>query len=328
MVEGGTNKNMGITADKRTVRRALKALIIGAALSLFICVRAQAAVICLDPGHGGIGTTGAGAFYPPYMEKVLNFAVASQVKAELEQAGHTVYMTRNGDVSLDLDQRAIYAKSVGADLLISIHFNSSGAHDKYGSEVWTSMYGGHRTTGYALGNSILSQLAGLGFVSKGVKTKMGNSGDYYGIIRHGVSYGIPTIIVEHCFMDNVIDRAILESKGYTALAHADAVGITNYLNSVGGVVPKSDPVAFAEGSTAAGGTGVASSTAVSDPYKTKYGFAKDALGNVTYADPAGNSMVFTAAEWNRLLANWSYTGDAEACLKQQSVDVLKVLLGK
>ena len=318
---------MSITAYRRMVKGALTALVIGAFFSLFVCVRAQAAVICLDPGHGGIGTTGAGAYYPPYMEKVLDFAVASQVKAELEQAGNTVYMTRNGDVSLDLDQRAAYAKSVGADLLISIHFNSSGAHDKYGSEVWTSMYGGHRSTGYALGNSIISQLTTLGFVSKGVKTKMGNSGDYYGIIRHGVSYGIPTIIVEHCFMDNVIDRAILESKGYTALAHADAVGITNYLNSVGGVVPKSDPVAFAEGSTA-GGAGAASSTTASDPYRTKYGFAKDALGNVTYVDPAGNSVVFTAAEWNRLLGSWSYTGDPEACLKQQAVTVLKTLIGK
>ncbi|MCR5748110.1 MAG: N-acetylmuramoyl-L-alanine amidase [Lachnospiraceae bacterium] len=326
---------MKVSDDIRFIKNSIRVAVVGLLMTLLVCVRAQAAVICLDPGHGGIGTSGAGAYYPPYMEKALNFALATQVKSELEQAGHTVYMTRSGDISIDLAQRAAYASSVGADFLISLHFNSSGAHDKYGSEVWTSLYGGHRSNGYALGNSVLSQLTALGFVNKGVKTKLGNSGDYYGIIRHGVSFGISTVIIEHCFMDNPIDRALMESKGLNALAHADAVGIKNYLDSVGGSVPKAGPVMFVEGSTAAGGTGVATTlaaastaAAASNPYSTKYGFAKDALGNVTYVDAGGNRATYTAAEWNRLLANWSYTGDAEYFLKQLPVGDLNRLLGK
>jgi N-acetylmuramoyl-L-alanine amidase len=317
---------MSTAINRKVLLGAVRVFATVAVMSLFMVVRAQAAIICLDPGHGGAGTAGAGALYPPYMEKQLNYAVASQVKSELEAAGHTVYMTRNGDVSLGLDQRAAYAKSVNADLLISIHFNSSGAHDKFGSEVWTSMFGGHRTTGYALGSNVLSQLTALGFASKGVKTKLGTTGDYYGIIRHGVSFGIPTIIIEHCFMDNPIDRTIMETKGLNALAHADAVGIGNYISSVGGAVPKSDPVIFAEGTTAAGGTGAAA--AASDPFKTKYGFPKDAAGNVTYTDGSGGTAVFTAAEWNKLLGLWSHTGDPEAFLKQQSAADLKTLASR
>ena len=316
---------MSTSRENKVLLNALKLFVTVTVMSLIMVVRAQAAVICLDPGHGGVGTSGAGALYPPYMEKQLNFAVASQVKSELEAAGHTVYMTRNGDVSLGLDQRAAYANSVNADVLISIHFNSSGAHDKFGSEVWSSMFGGHRNVGYGLGNSVLSQLTGLGFASKGVKTKLGQSGDYYGVIRHGVSFGIPTIIIEHCFMDNPIDRSIMESKGLTSLAHADAVGITNYINSVGGVIPKADPVVFAEGSTGAGGTTAA---AAADPFKTKYGFPKDASGNVTYTDASGGREVFTAAEWNKLLGLWNYTGDPEAFLKQQSASVLRGLVNQ
>ncbi|HCR99399.1 MAG TPA: hypothetical protein DIS68_01120, partial [Lachnospiraceae bacterium] len=143
-------------------------------------------------------------------------------------------------------------------------------------------------------------------------------------IRHGVSFGIPTIIIEHCFMDNPIDRAIMESKGLTSLAHADAVGITNYINSVGGVIPKADPVIFAEGSTGVGGA----AAAASDPFKTKYGFPKDASGNVTYTDASGGREVFTAAEWNKLLGLWNYTGDPEAFLKQQSASVLRGLVNQ
>lgn len=128
----------------------------------------------------------------------------------------------------------MYAQSVGADLLVSIHFNSSGPHDKFGSEVWTSLCSPYFDTGVSVGSSVLSHLTELGFANKGVKTRSGQNGDYYGIIRHGVSMGIPTIIVEHCFIDSIIDRALLEQVGTEQLAHADAKGLLEYIQSVEG----------------------------------------------------------------------------------------------
>ncbi|MBO5550952.1 MAG: N-acetylmuramoyl-L-alanine amidase [Lachnospiraceae bacterium] len=327
--------------NRKLLADIIKTAVICFLITLTTGVRANAMTIVLDPGHGGIGTSGAGAIYPPYMEKAMNFAVASQVKSELEAAGITTYMTRSGDVSLSLDQRAAYAKSVNADVLISIHFNSTGGHNLNGSEVWTSLYGTYYTTGYAVGSSIMQQLTGLGFMSKGVKTKLGNSGDYYGIIRYGVGLGIPTIIVEHCFMDNAIDRAILESKGISALAHADATGIINYVNSVGGAgstIAKSNPIALETGATANGstiGTAVVPSikantgaAAASSAPAASSGFPKDASGNIVFTDKNGATGTFTQSEWNRLLGNWAYTGNAEYYIKQVPLGDLNAIIGK
>ena len=189
--------------------------------------------VVLDPGHGGIDSSGIGACYPPFAEKQLNYFVAENVKNKLEEAGVEVYLTRTSDTNPSLEERAAYAASVGADLLVSIHFNSSGPHDKMGSEIWTSMFSPYYDTGYAVGDSILQELSSLGFINKGVKTRLGVSGDYYGIIRHGTSYGIPTIIIEHCFIDNFVDRMILGDVGVASLAQADADGLLNYIESIG-----------------------------------------------------------------------------------------------
>lgn len=322
--------------NRKTITGILKASLLGFFLTLSVGARANAMTVVLDPGHGGIGTTGAGALYPPYMEKSLNLSVANQVKSELEAAGITTYMTRTGDASLTLEQRASYAKSVNADLLVSIHFNSTGAHDRSGSEVWTSLYSNYYNTGYALGTNVLSQLTGLGFQNKGVKTKLGNSGDYYGIIRNGVALGIPTVIIEHCYMDNPGDRAIIDSQGPSGIGHADAAGIINYVNSVGGAgasLPKSAPVVFAEGSTTSplsGATNVAAgskTTTASTTTSKPSGYRKE--GNkVIYTDPNGSEAVFTADEWSRLLGNWAYTGDPDFYIQQVPVGDLKSILGQ
>ena len=198
-------------------------------------VSAYAMTVVLDPGHGGAGTSHSGAIYQPFVEKDLNLDVAARVRDELADAGVTVYMTRYGEESPSLEERADYAASMNADLFISIHFNSSGPHDKFGSEVWTSLYDPYRSIGGNVGKRVLKNLNELGFANKGVKVKSGTSGDYYGIIRHGTGHGIPSIIIEHCFIDSYIDREILDSVGVDAIAHADAQGILDYIRSVDGV---------------------------------------------------------------------------------------------
>jgi N-acetylmuramoyl-L-alanine amidase len=212
-----------------SIARFLSLMALSLFMALFLSRSAFAMTVVLDPGHGGYGTAGSGAIYPPFIEKELNMSVASLVKEELEAEGITVYLTRDGDMALGLNDRAEYAASMGADLFISLHFNSSGPHDKAGCEVWASMYDPYHEIGRDVGDSILFELSKLGFSDKGVKTKQGLSGDYYGIIRHGTSYGMPSIIVEHCFIDNPYDRAVLDNVGLAALAHADATGIINYV---------------------------------------------------------------------------------------------------
>ena len=257
-------------------------------LTLF-SVPVHAATVMIDPGHGGAGTEGAGAIYPPYMEKTLTLEVASRLCDELNASGISAGMTRTTDTALSLPERASIAKNADAKLLVSIHFNASGPHDKTGSAVWTSMYGNHYKAGAECAGQILSNLTALGFVNKGIRTKSGSQGDYYGVIRYGTSVGIPTIIVEHCYMDNPVDRGILENVGTGALAHADldlAVANPVAVNAVTG----------ASGSSA---------------------------GAAAVANLKSN---FTDAEWKWLLSQWAYTGNAEAVMATVPLSDLKALV--
>jgi len=268
----------------------------------------EAATVMIDPGHGGAGTEGAGAIYPPYMEKSLTLDVAGKLCEELNAAGISAAMTRTSDTALSLPERASIAKNSGAKLLVSIHFNASGAHDKTGSAVWTSMYGNHYKVGAECGGQILSNLTSLGFVNKGVWTKAGSQGDYYGVIRYGTASGIPTIIVEHCYMDNATDRGILESVGTGGLAHADAAGIKGFFNGATGQALLNGGVDLAQANPVAAGV-------------VKGSAGSSGGGNVTNL-----KANFSDAEWKWLLSQWAYTGNAEAVMATVPLSDLKALV--
>lgn len=155
--------------------------------------------IVLDPGHGGPGIRDEqelGAIYRDTYEKYLTLEIAMAMKEELSQYGNIeVFMTRDTDRALTLKERAAYAESVDADLLVSLHLNASLEHNFYGSEVFVSAFDKYYARGAGVGESILKQLTDYGFVSKGVKTRLGSKGDYYGIIRECRSLGIPALIV-------------------------------------------------------------------------------------------------------------------------------------
>ncbi len=283
-------------------------------IALLTCVTlftvpVQAATVMIDPGHGGAGTEGAGAIYPPYMEKNLTLEVASRLCEELNAAGISAGMTRTTDTALSLPERASIAKNAGAKLLVSIHFNASGPHDKTGSAVWTSMYGNHHKVGAECAGQILSNLTALGFVNKGIWTKAGSQGDYYGVIRYGTSVGIPTIIVEHCYMDNPVDRGILESVGTGALGHADAVGITSFFSSATGQ-------ALMNGSLDLSAANMAAANTVA-------GAGASSAGAQAAANLKAN---FSDAEWKWLLSQWAYTGNAEAVMATVPLSDLKALV--
>ena len=156
-------------------------------------------VVVIDPGHGGTGDRNLGAQYNGLSEKELTLKLANTLKAELEKYdGITVYTTRTTDTEVSLEDRAAYAKSVGADFVFSIHFNASSTHEFYGSEIWTSAFGDYYVAGSNFGNILAAQWAELGLYQKGIKTRLGSSGaDYYGIIRQCVARNMPCAILEH-----------------------------------------------------------------------------------------------------------------------------------
>jgi len=200
--------------------------------------------IVLDPGHGG-NDTGADGWNSS--EKRLNLLVAKYMKAELEKYRNVkVLMTRNKDVYVGLHERTAYAKKKKADLIISLHNDSwdSGLPYDNGSSVLVAKKGSYRpemcTQEVRLARSILSELEGLGLVNRGLVRKKsskvkqyedGSKGDYHAIIRDGMIYGIPSILVEHAFCDNKHDyqNFLKNDAQLKAMGAADARGVARYL---------------------------------------------------------------------------------------------------
>ena len=200
-------------------------------------------IVVLDPGHGG---NFIGAWYDEKIEKNLTLQVANFIKEYLLENydGIEIYFTRdtdvalNGDIKIDLEQRAEVAKQYNADYFVSLHFNASEAHELHGATVYASFRDNVAEKSQGIAASILEQLVALGIKDNAVKTRKsqdyyaedGSRLDYYAVIRHSAARDIPGVIVEHCFMDNEIDKQFMNTdEKVKQLAIADAEGIAKYL---------------------------------------------------------------------------------------------------
>ncbi len=93
-------------------------------------------LVVIDAGHGGHDP---GASSERYREKTLVLGLARSLRTRLlEEGGIRVAMTREDDRFLALAERVEIARSLGADLFISIHADSAGARgDVTGASIYT-----------------------------------------------------------------------------------------------------------------------------------------------------------------------------------------------
>ena len=200
--------------------------------------------IMLDPGHGGedSGASGYGK-----SEKKVVLAIGKALAHELQKYDNVIVgLTRDKDKEVDLHKRTKLARQKKADIMISLHcdaYDSSCLYDN-GSSVLVARKGTYKTEMVTeenrLARSILAELEGLGLTNQGLVRRAsaegdryedGSIADYYGIIRDGMLYDFPVILIEHCFMDSKKDhKLVLSSKEkIRKLAAADARGIAKYL---------------------------------------------------------------------------------------------------
>jgi N-acetylmuramoyl-L-alanine amidase len=117
--------------------RLVTTFVAGLISTLVAAPKAQASpqtpVVVLDPGHGGsnAGTHGAGMH-----EKQFTLLLSDRVAAKLRAKGITVELTRSGDRTLTLRQRAARADEIPADLFVSIHANASPTRTQRGFETF------------------------------------------------------------------------------------------------------------------------------------------------------------------------------------------------
>lgn len=94
--------------------------------------------VVIDPGHGGKdpGTSGEKGTE----EKKVALTVGLMLKDELEKMGATVVMTRSRDIFIPLPERPLVASTIGADIFISLHLNSTKDSAVEGVEVFVYRY--------------------------------------------------------------------------------------------------------------------------------------------------------------------------------------------
>lgn len=193
-------------------------------------------VIVIDAGHGG-NDPGALAVTGAY-ESDCNLSIALSMKAELESyEGVKVYLTREGDEWSTNTSRAMVAKALKADFLISIH-NNSGSSTNTGALAYRSINPLYGEVTNDMCTLILENLSELGLYNGGVQTRVSTQydyEDYYTIIAEGVRGGVPSIIVEHCFLSNPEDAAFLTNENGTVnetnaakMGVADATAVATY----------------------------------------------------------------------------------------------------
>jgi N-acetylmuramoyl-L-alanine amidase len=91
--------------------------------------------VVIDPGHGGdeLGTQGAKGT----LEKEITLSVARRLRTLIEsRLGLRVFLTREDDRTMTLDDRSAFANNHHADVFLSIHANSAVRPALKGAEVY------------------------------------------------------------------------------------------------------------------------------------------------------------------------------------------------
>jgi len=163
-------------------------------------------IVVLDPGHGG---KDPGAIFGGVYEKTLNLDIAQKTAKILEKKGIKVYMTRENDEYLTLAERPAMAKSLNADLFISIHNNSMPANFK-GSMV---MYNDKNDSQNKIRNSKIAEIIQDNLVAD-LKT-----GDIGARVRNDLAVlkGIgetPAALIEVACMSDSSDLALLKKVNF------------------------------------------------------------------------------------------------------------------
>lgn len=143
----------------------------------------------------------------------------------------------NCDENTDLNYGVNTANNAKVDIFASIHFNK--AYNSYvgaiGSEVWLNPNNPNIVT---IGNRILSNLKGLGFINRGCKD--GINGEHLFEIHNT---NMMSMIVEICFCEATEDVRIYKSVGYDKIGKSVAEGIVGHtIGSIQPVIPIVTPV--------------------------------------------------------------------------------------
>ncbi|HAB60715.1 MAG TPA: hypothetical protein DCE48_08445 [Lachnospiraceae bacterium] len=164
-------------------------------------------IVVLDPGHGG---SDPGTIHNGVQEKSITYNILYRyAKDYFNSSDSTVkaYWTRTNDSFITLNDRAAFAKKVGADLFISLHMNSASASAN-GTETYYSTVN-NKTQSNGLSSAKLAAVFQNGIVDTfdfyNRKVKTAN----FAVIKNNT---VPAILIELGFMSNSSDFAKLNNS--------------------------------------------------------------------------------------------------------------------
>ncbi|MBQ6884882.1 MAG: N-acetylmuramoyl-L-alanine amidase [Clostridia bacterium] len=173
--------------------------------------------IVIDAGHGGRdpGATGA---YGGKHESERNLSLAYKLKAELENYGATVIMSRTGDTTMSADARCEFLRKQAPDYCISIHHDGNNSASAHGGSIYSST---------PFSNDAMN------FVYN--RTAAGN---FYRKIKKGWHYfylarvtSCPVVLTENGFMTNIEDCKNIANEAINVQkAKALTAGVLDYFN--------------------------------------------------------------------------------------------------
>ncbi len=189
-------------------------------------IQNQEFTVVIDAGHGGKDSGSVNKELKVY-EKNLNLDIAKAVEKRLSDLGINVVMTRTNDTFLELYERSQIANSMGADLFVSIHNDTSEGNGD-GAHIIHSVYdkngGMSKTLATNIGNSIKSNtsqnLKKYNPIWSRYNSKKDD--DYYAVIRQTE---MPSVIVEHAYMNNNDIQAVDTPQKRIIMGQAVADGI-------------------------------------------------------------------------------------------------------
>ena len=178
-------------------------------------------IVCLDAGH--YGKYNRSPAVPAYYESEMNWKLHLLLKDELQKYGIEVKQTRSDkDKDLSVYQRGV--ASDGCDLFLSIHSNAVGSYVNESVDypvVHVQLDG----KGDELGKQLAAAIEQLmDTKQKGeIRTRRGNSGEYYGVLRGAAAVGTIGMILEHSFHTNTRSTNwLMEDSNLQKLAQREA----------------------------------------------------------------------------------------------------------
>jgi N-acetylmuramoyl-L-alanine amidase len=159
----------------------------------------HAAMVVIDPGHGGFDRGGIPGQRVP--EKNIALDVAIRLKLKLQNAGYRVIMTRDTDVFVPLPSRVAIANSYRNAIFICIHFNSGSRVGANGIET----YYYRRDSATLASNIHKNVIAGAPSENRGIRRR-----GYY-VLR---KTAIPGVLVECGFLTNPAEARLAQTIAY------------------------------------------------------------------------------------------------------------------